>query len=83
MSLDLDPEPNSNPDPDPNPNLNHNPDIAPVPDPKALLSLSFYKVDIVFLTLLEVGEPGAGTGSPSGAPVGLSLESWTERKDLI
>lgn len=80
MSLDLDPKPNCNPDPDPNPNPNHNPDIPPVPDPKALLSLSFYKVDILFLAQLEMREPGAVTGSPSGPSVGLSLQSWTEEK---
>lgn len=30
---------------------------------------------IVFIALLEMGEPGAATGSHSGAPVGLSLSS--------
>lgn len=82
MSLDLDPKPNSNPDPDPNPNPNPNPDTAPVPDPKPLLSLSFYKVDIVFIALLEMGQPGAATQDRPALAV-ICTWSWTEGKDLI
>lgn len=86
LDPDLDPDPNPNPNSNPNPDSNPHPDLdpdsKPNPDPDPDLSLSFHKVDTVFIARLEAtwspraGQPGAAAGSCSGAPCSPHSPRW-------